>query len=88
MIIHPELNKRLSKKTIKNKIWNLIDQKGFQSLLSKVDKFDYAFLKSLKGAIFNQWIAVIPKKTQRLTNPQFRYGLLRTLRTPITNHNK
>ncbi len=27
---------------------------------------------------------VIPKKTQRLTNPQFRYGLLRTLRTPIT----
>ncbi len=66
MLIHLNPEERLTKNTIKNKIWNQIDQKELQKLLFKVDKFDYAFLKSLEGSIFNSGLWSYLKKHKDL----------------------
>ncbi len=76
--------KEISQLSFGKRIWKKIDEKRFNKLLNIVNKLDYVRLISLKKTKFNMWCSVNTQQNLCLTNPEFRYAFLMTLRHQIT----
>ena len=64
-------------------LWLAIDKKRFNNLITISSKLDSIRLISLRGSKSNTWSTIIPNSSQKLTNAEFKYAFIFTLRGDI-----